>query len=189
MNYLITCNTQFLLHLGSIISFSGHQSFVDTCLWWNRTHTFSAHLGFSYIVIFLLSTTLSICINFDALLLLIIAACFVVSCCCLFFLRFLMYRYDFTARFIFFSLFIVVAQPFGCSAIGCLTRFRFVFLDLCLTSGIVFDCCGGCIPYGRLQHRRSFPFRILPFLVRFSGVVWACVEPRGQLIAVAIPMV
>ena len=60
------------------------------------------------IVYFVLNTPISISIHCDYLLLLILAACPDVLLHCLLCLRFLDYWFDFTARFIFFSLFISV---------------------------------------------------------------------------------
>ena len=166
------CNFQYRLYVGFFFSLLFDFLLIPVC-------DIIIHvlfiLAWVFIINFLvLITPLYISIHCDAITLLIIAAGPIVLFCCLFCLRFLLDWYNFTTSFILFYPFIFLAWPFGHSAIGLLARFRFIFLNFPST---LVSWCGVCSTFHPFQIRGSFPFRLLPFLVRFPGVVGDCVEP------------
>ena len=171
MTSWITCNFQSIFHVGSITSFCSHQFSVDIFLWRHFIRPFS---------ISLLRTPLYISIHCDYLALIILAVCLVALLRCLLCVRLLTNQWIFTTRFIFFSFLISVGYHFFHRFIGRLARFRFLFLDLFLACCLTFDCCLCCSLCHSSRLCERFSFQILPFCVRFSSAVGACVEPRGQ---------
>ena len=87
-------------------------------------------------------------------------------------LRLLTDCYDFTARFIFFSLLINVGYT--------LVRFSLFIFDLCIACTLIFDLFVFCIICCIFCLSERSPLRLLLFWVKFSGVIRACVDPRDQ---------
>ena len=173
-------NFQYSFYIGWILNSSGCQFYADTGMWHHYMRHFNAQLS----CLCLDHTNLHYLYCGD-LLLLILAALFVVLCGCLLWLHLLMDRCDFTNRFIFFLLFIIVACLFLISVISRLMIFLFVFIDPCLDCQLTFDyyvLCSCCITFWL---HRGFNFHVIPFWVHFYGVVWACIDPCGQKIDIS----
>ena len=135
-------------------------------MWLHCMHTF-LHNWVLLIVVFVLSTPLSIFIFCDDILLLIPSYCLVVLCRYLLHFCFLMDWCNLTIRFILFLLVVEVEEPFYRSGISCIVRLQVIFIDLFLACHLTFNWCALCISCRTFQLRGCFTFKTLPLQMQF----------------------